>query len=595
MLVIGFNWPNFHDNAVAAILDGKLVYASEEERYTRNKHSPYELPANALEHCFRFLKSNYGISPDHVDAYATNFDPKLYSVKSRAWHSFSQASLVKDYALRNDMASMAYSSIMRTITRSVTSRLDFALSAKLFIKEVLLHMGYAVNDSMIRVIPVRHHLAHAASAYYFSGFRSAAAIVVDGQGETDSTTAWSVKNGSFENVFEQSWNSLSMGYLYEYVSKYLGFSRLEGPGKAMGLAPYGKDNPKMMKRLEAAVEGSDGLYKVKKSLSLPLQDQMYDGIAEYVTDSRAPIKPETSTQKLNQAACDYAHTIQSFFESLLLSMAERIKSETGQSNLVLSGGSALNAKANMELHYSKIFGNMFVFPAANDSGGPIGAAAYAYSELGGAIKSSRLNSVYLGDSYSEEEVKASVMKSKLKSEKVGDDVSGVLSAIEKGMIVGFYNGRSELGPRALGNRSIVADPRNRDNWDRVNAIKGREWWRPLAPSLLESSMKKYFVDPVKHEFMVMMFHTTKSAKENAPAINHVDMTARPQTVTRKTNRLWYDLISGFESDTGEGIVVNTSFNNAGEPLVETPTQALRSFASSGLDALYLQGWLITKR
>ncbi len=276
-------------------------------------------------------------------------------------------------------------------------------------------------------------------------------------------------------------------------------------------------------------------------------------------------------------------------------MAERIKSETGQSNLVLSGGSALNAKANMELHYSKIFGNMFVFPAANDSGGPIGAAAYAYSELGGAIKSSRLNSVYLGDSYSEEEVKASVMKSKLRSEKVGDDVSGVLSAIEKGMIVGFYNGRSELGPRALGNRSIVADPRNRDNWDRVNAIKGREWWRPLAPSLLESSMKKYFVDPVKHEFMVMMFHTTKSAKENAPAINHVDMTARPQTVTRKTNRLWYDLISGFESDTGEGIVVNTSFNNAGEPLVETPTQALRSFASSGLDALYLQGWLITKR
>jgi Predicted carbamoyl transferase, NodU family len=322
---------------------------------------------------------------------------------------------------------------------------------------------------------------------------------------------------------------------------------------------------------------------------------MYGGIAEYVTGLKTPIKPETSPGKLSRTACDYAHTMQSFFEAVLLSFAERIKSETGQSNLVLSGGSALNAKANMELHYSKTFSNMFVFPAANDSGGPIGAAAYAYSELGGSIKSGRLNSVYLGDSYSEEEVKASVMKSKLKSEKVGDDISGVISAIEKGLVVGFYNGRSELGPRAIGNRSIVADPRNRDNWGKVNAIKGREWWRPLAPSLLDSSMKKYFVDPVNHEFMVMMFHTTKSASENAPAINHVDMTARPQTVTRKANKLWYGLIKGFESDTGEGIVVNTSFNNAGEPLVETPDQALRSFASSGLDALYLQGWLITKR
>jgi carbamoyltransferase len=595
VLVIGFNWPNFHDNAVAAILDGKLVYASEEERYTRNKHSPYELPANALEHCFRFLKGNYGISPGNVDAYATNFDPRLYGVKSRAWHSFSQASLVKDYALRNDMASLAYSSTMRTITRSVTSRLDFAWSARLFIKEVLLHMGYSSNENEIRVIPVRHHLAHAASAYYFSGFDSAASIVVDGQGETDSTTAWSVKRGSFENVFGQSWNSLSMGYLYEYVSKYLGFSRLEGPGKVMGLAPYGRDNAKMMKRLKSAVAGSNGLYQVKKSLLQPLQDQMYDGIAEYVTDSKTPIMHEAGSRKLNQTACDYAHTMQSFFENLLLGVAERIKSETGQKNLVLSGGSALNAKANMELHYSKIFGNISVFPAANDSGGPIGAAAYAYSELGGVISHGRLSSVYLGDSYSEDEVKASVIKSKLKSEKVGDDISGVLSAIEKGMVVGFYNGRSELGPRALGNRSIVADPRNRGTWDKVNTIKGREWWRPLAPSLLENSMKKYFVDPVRHEFMVMMFHTTKSAEENAPAINHVDMTARPQTVSAKLNPLWYKLIKGFESDTGEGIVVNTSFNNAGEPLVETPTQALRSFASSGLDMLYLQGWLVTKR
>ncbi|EQD30990.1 Carbamoyltransferase, partial [mine drainage metagenome] len=198
LLVIGFNWPNFHDNAVAAILDGKLVYASEEERYTRHKHAPYELPSNSLEHCFRFLKRNYGINPGDADAYAINFDPKAYGIKSRAWHSFSQASLVKDYALRNDMANFAYSATMRMLTKSITSKLDFVWSARLFVKAVLQHMGRGIKEEDIKVIPVRHHLAHAASAYYFSGHNSSLALVIDGQGEVDSTTAWSVKNGEFE-------------------------------------------------------------------------------------------------------------------------------------------------------------------------------------------------------------------------------------------------------------------------------------------------------------------------------------------------------------------------------------------------------------
>ncbi len=171
MLVIGFNWPNFYDNAVAAILGGKLVYASEEERYTRHKHAPYELPSNALEHCFMFLKSKYSIKPDEVDAYAINFDPKFCSAASRAWHNFSQISMLKDYALRNDMAKDAYSMAMDAFKRTVTSRLDFSVSAKLFVKQVIRHMGYNAGAG-IRIIPVRHHLAHAASSYYFSSINS---------------------------------------------------------------------------------------------------------------------------------------------------------------------------------------------------------------------------------------------------------------------------------------------------------------------------------------------------------------------------------------------------------------------------------------
>ncbi len=594
MLVIGFNWPNFHDNAVAAILDGKLVYASEEERYTRHKHSPYELPSNALEHCYAFLKSNYSISPDAVDAYATNFDPSIYGIKSRAWHSFSQISLIKDYALRNDMAEAAYSSVMQAFTRSITSRLDFVNSAKLFIKSVLSHMGMAIGLDSIKVMPVRHHLSHAASSYYFSGQKNSLALVIDGQGEKESTTAWSIKDGEFENIFSQEWNSLSFGYLYEYFSKYIGFTRLEGPGKVMGLAPYGSTNRKVEERLNSIIAKRGKFREVTQDIIKDSQESMYDSVAERITNSKVKMNYSDGENKLNKLACDYAHTFQSFFEKCVLEFAEEMKNNSGMKNVVLAGGSALNAKANMELHYSNMFSNMFVTPAANDSGAPIGAAAYVYSKLYGRMDKKKMHDVYLGDSYTDKEVKLCVDRSKLKHEYIGNDISSIISEIEGGKAIAFYQGRSEFGPRALGNRSIVADPRNIKNWKSVNLMKGREWWRPLAPSVLDSSMKKYFVSPVSHEFMILMFHTTENAKENAPAINHVDMTARPQSVSSKTNKLWYDLIKGFESDTGEGIMINTSFNNAGEPLVETPEQALRSFAVSGLDSLYLQGWLIKK-
>lgn len=594
LLVIGFNWPNFHDNAVAAILDGKLVYASEEERYTRHKHAPYELPSNSLEHCFRFLKRNYGINPGDADAYAINFDPKAYGIKSRAWHSFSQASLVKDYALRNDMANFAYSATMRMLTKSITSKLDFVWSARLFVKAVLQHMGRGIKEEDIKVIPVRHHLAHAASAYYFSGHNSSLALVIDGQGEVDSTTAWSVKNGEFENVFQQSWDSLSLGYLYEYISKYLGFTRLEGPGKVMGLAPYGTKDKKMQRRIESIMTKSGSSYGIDRRMAKTSQDSMYDSIAEHIIDSKVPILYNSVKNRLNKTACNYAHTLQSFFEMVVLDFSSEMKGNTGKKDVVLAGGSALNAKSNMELYYSNLFNSIFIFPAPTDSGGPIGAAAYVYSRMSGQMKSKHIENAYMGDSYSEDEIKLQVMKSKLKAEYIGNRVNEVATLIADGAILGFYNGRSELGPRALGNRSIVADPRKRENWATVNAIKGREWWRPLAPSLLENSMDKYFINPIKHEFMVMMFHTTETARENAPAISHVDSTARPQSVSLKENKLWYNLIKSFYEETGESIVINTSFNNAGEPLVETPEQAIRSFSVSGLDALYLQGWLIKK-
>ncbi|EQD40742.1 Carbamoyltransferase, partial [mine drainage metagenome] len=231
--------------------------------------------------------------------------------------------MVKDYALRNDMANFAYSATMRMLTKSITSKLDFVWSARLFVKAVLQHMGRGIKEEDIKVIPVRHHLAHAASAYYFSGHNSSLALVIDGQGEVDSTTAWSVKNGEFENVFQQSWDSLSLGYLYEYISKYLGFTRLEGPGKVMGLAPYGTKDKKMQRRIESIMTKSGSSYGIDRRMAKTSQDSMYDSIAEHIIDSKVPILYNSVKNRLNKTACNYAHTLQSFFEMVVLDFSSR--------------------------------------------------------------------------------------------------------------------------------------------------------------------------------------------------------------------------------------------------------------------------------
>jgi carbamoyltransferase len=595
MLVLGFNWPSFHDNAVAAILDGRLVYASEEERYTRHKHAPYELPINAMAHCLKFLERKYGMKPDTIDAFAINFDPKFYSAKSRAWHSFSQNALIKDWMLRSDAGYDAYSFMLKGMRGSIASGFDFTKSAKEFVRMAALSIGRSINKE-VKIIPVRHHLAHAASAYYFSGKSSATCIVVDGQGETDATTAWSIKDGEFEELLRVGWKEGSLGYLYESVSKRLGFGRLEGPGKVMGLAPYGKIDVKALGRLESLfdLEVGDAPYRIKKIAKAQSHDLMYDKIAEVFTGAKRGASPGPGEFPGKKAA-DTARTLQVFFERLYSGVAEWTANNSGMNDIVIAGGSALNAKANMEMHYSKKFRSVFVFPAAGDAGTAIGAAAYAYENvIGEKMRRERIKDLYLGDGYDAEQVKAAVAASNLKAEMIGEEMGQIAELLRVSKVIGFYQGRQEFGPRALGNRSIIGNPTSKKNWKRINSIKGREAWRPLAPSVLASSMNEYFADAEEHEFMVMMYMAKSEAAKRIPAVVHIDGTARPQAVRADRNKLWHGLIKEFGEASGENVIVNTSFNIAGEPIVDTPVQAIRSFAASGLDALYLDGWLISK-
>jgi carbamoyltransferase len=476
---------------------------------------------------------------------------------------------------------------------------DYLELARRFVRFVVSSMGEAVPDD-VRIVPVPHHLAHAASAYYFSGFNNAAVLTVDGYGEFEATVVWRVKSGEFEKMASIPAVHGSLGLLYEEASVKVGYENLEGPGKVMGLAPYGKTS-RYYEKLKSFIRFDDKDYPFR--FDVPGRQRVkgtgddyrlpYKFIANSLyPDSRVPWDPRGD---LHPDAADLAWAVQAVTEEAMLHLARWAKEHTGEDKLALAGGVALNAKANMAIHYAKVFNDMFIFPAANDAGTPIGAAAWVYEHvLGGKMKRERLRTVYLGPEYGDDEVKKVVERGGWNARYIGDDVNPVVDLVVKGHVVAWYQGRAELGPRALGNRSIVADPRRKDMWSVVNKIKGREWWRPLAPSLLEEDAGKYFMDLVPHQFMILMFKYRGEMCEVVPAVCHVDQTARPQTVSRDENKTWYELIKAFRDETGEGVILNTSFNLAGEPLVETPLDAIKSFALGGFKAIYLQGWLIQK-
>ena len=600
-IVIGFNWPLEHDHTVGVIVDGELVFASEEERWTRHKHSPFEPPINALKQAFLFLKRKYGIKPREIDAYAINYDPRLMALTMRRewWILTFEDLITKGISLGLFQGGLIGKGLGALRSGLFYLHGDYLELARRFIRFIIHSMGENAPEG-IRIISVPHHLAHAASAYYFSSFNNAVVLTVDGTGEFEATAVWRVKNSEFEKVASIPTVYGSLGALYENICVKIGYDNLEGPGKVMGLAPYGKAG-KYYEKLKSFVRFDDkdypfrfdvpGKWMIKNTFSY--YSKPYYFIADSVyPGGKVPWSPRGD---LHPDAVDLAWAVQSVTEEVMLHLARWAREHTGEDKLGLAGGVALNAKANMVIHYSKLFNDMFIFPAANDAGTPIGAAAWVYEHvLGGKMKRQRLRTVYLGPEYSDEEVKGVVERGSWNAKYIGDDVNPVVDLVVKGNVVAWYQGRAELGPRALGNRSIIADPRRREMWSIVNKIKGREWWRPLAPSLLEEDAGKYFIDPVPHQFMILMFKYRDDMCEVVPAVCHVDQTARPQTVSRDENKTWYELIKAFKDETGEGIILNTSFNLAGEPLVETPVDAIKSFALGGFKAIYLQGWLIQK-
>lgn len=547
----------FHDAACCVLRNGELVAAAEEERFTRIKHDP-SLPFNA----FRYCLDEAGITLPDVDCIAF-YEVPHKKLGRQLWASLPNVPLATPEAFSRLNSQRAQRDI-RTIF-GFEGRLEF----------------------------VEHHLSHAASSFFYSGFSEAAVLTVDGVGEW-ATTTYGVGRGSALDLFEEVCFPDSIGILYSTVTSYLGFEVNEAEYKVMGLAPYGK--PKYVDKIWRLLENrSQGQF----ALDLTFFDffrgeRMYSDALVELFGEPARL-PESTIAPFHQ---DVAKSLQVVLEEFLLTKAKYLSDRVGSENLCMAGGVALNCVANGRILRDGPFRHMFVQPAASDAGAALGAAAIAHIRLTGERPTNReLTHVYLGPSYTSEDIHALVRGTGISVEdcrsSVDELIAKTASHLAHGRVVGWFQGRTEFGPRALGSRSILADPRDPTMRDKINAqVKKRESFRPFAPSVLADRASEHFDLDQPSPFMLQICQVRSQI--SLPAITHVDGSARVQTVSEEDNPLFARLLKEFEQRTGCPILLNTSFNLRGEPIVMTPVDAFSTFVRSDIDVLVLGDFLIKR-
>lgn len=582
----------YHDAAAALVRDGQLVAAAEEERFTRRKHD-YGFPANAI----RFCLDAGGIGPadlDYVVFYEKPF-VKFERILLSALHTFPRSLKV----FREAMITW--------------------LGDKLWVKGLIRNR---VGVPPERIVFSSHHLSHAASAFFCSPFSEAAILTVDGVGEW-ATATMGVGRGTEVRLLREIRFPHSLGLLYSAFTAFLGFEVNEGEYKVMGMAPYGEPRylDEVWRLIDLAPDGSFWLDmdyfsyhyspertfngKFERLFGQPRDPRMHFFTAASGYPSYFGPRPENFSElaRANQHYADVAASIQRVTEEVLLTMARALHRETGMERLCLAGGVALNSVANGRIARETPFREIYIHPAAGDGGGAVGAALYCYHQLLGKPRSFVMDHAAWGKAYSPGEVAAFLRAGGIAYREFdGEEALGaaVVERLAAGKVVGWFQGRFEWGPRALGQRSILADPRRPNMKDVVNTkIKFREPYRPFAPSVLGERASEYFAleGPERSypaRFMLYVVDVRPEHRGALPAITHVDGTGRVQTVWRETSPLYYRLIDAFGQATGVPVLLNTSFNLKGEPIVASPEDAYRTFVRSGLDALVLENFLVEK-
>lgn len=573
MIVLGLSGALTHDPSAALFVDGKLVSAAEEERFIRDKHAKKKWPYHSAKFCLEAA----GILPIDVDVVAFPYAPISLSSPAR-WH------YARRYWYAPDRALDALFNGNRRFRRNKRAILNLMEQLE-------------INSEKTRFVPVEHHLAHASSAYHLSGFKEKTAILsIDGKGEYATTLFGYGENGRIYKI-KELYDPDSLGGVYAALTQYLGFEMLDGEFRVMGMAPYGDPNKYDFSRL-IECDGISITVNTNLVNTVGLRRHKEEGLSYYFSRKLVDwLGPKREGDEIDDPYVHYAASIQKLLEDLSLQLMETylgdILRETGR--LCFAGGVALNVKLNqrtIDLPYVK---ELFVQPAASDAGTAIGAASYIANEMGENVQ--KLEHVYLGPSYTTKECAEACNEHPQKPNwEIIDNVPETAAKIlADGNPLAWFQGRMEFGPRALGNRSILGDPSHPGIAERINAqIKYRERWRPFCPSILDRAAQDILQTDHPAPYMTFAFTVAEHWKEKIPEVVHEDGTARAQVVSKKTNPRYYALIEELERLRGIPVVLNTSLNRRGEPVVCSPSDALNMFFGSDLEYLFMENVLVRK-
>lgn len=577
LTILGLSGALTHDPSAALYVDGKLVAAAEEERFVRDKHAKNRMPYESAKFCLDFA----GVEPADVDVVAIPFAPVSLFGKAR-WHYARRYWYAPDRGLDAILAG-------NRRFRRYKKRIEWCL----------LQLGFDLKK--VRIEPVEHHLAHASSAYHCSGFTEKTAIMgIDGKGEYATTFFGYGENGRIHKI-KEFYDPDSLGGLYGAITEYLGFEMLDGEYKVMGMAPYGDASKYDFSRL-ARFENGELVIDTDYANVIGFRRYKEKGKGYYFSPKLIQwLGPMRHGDIADDPYIHYAASMQKLFEDLALQMMDHylggILRETGR--LAFAGGGALNVKLNQKIIARPEVKELFVQPASGDSGTAVGAASWVSVKRGVPVE--KMEHVYLGPRYTNEEVIAACARhpSQPRWELIADGDTAMPQRIARiladGNPVAWFQGRMEFGPRALGGRSILGCPSAAGVADRINEqIKFRERWRPFCPSMLDTVGPQMLQTDHPAPFMTFTFEVAEEWRTRVPEVVHEDGTARAQVLKREFNPRYYDLMKELEKLTGNGVVLNTSLNRRGEPMICSPTDALNMFFGSDLQYLIMEDVLVVK-
>ena len=571
MFTLGIN-AAFHDSSACITENGKLIAAAEEERFTQIKHgkrpipfSAYELPFHSIDYCLKMA----GIHLNDVDHVAYSFDPYL---------------LLGDHKGKAEIP-IPLEPDMLSDPSKWTSPWDPLFLSSIVNAPGQLIDGYphhlqkrfkGVGKDRIKWHFVEHHIAHAASAFYPSPFQQAAILTIDGRGEI-ATTTYNVGNGDEMTRIGQVDMPHSLGLLYERVTSYLGFLHSSDEYKVMALASYGK--PLFANDFRDMIQvGANGQYIITN---------------ERLEERFGPAR--TKSDPFTEHHFNIAHSLQVVLEETVLKLVSWLHKQTGEENLCFAGGVALNCVLNARIRDYGPFKNVWVQPASGDAGTALGAAIWVDLQENRSVERSYgMSHAFWGPEYRDDEIETFLKWAKVPYRKMNNIAEETADILAENKIIGWFQGRMEFGPRALGSRSILASPIHPSMQARLNEVKDREDFRPVAPVVLEEDAPEWFEHATSSPFMLFVYDVKKDKAGKIPAVRHVDGTARIQTVNRNQHPRYYELLQAFKKKTGVPVLVNTSFNTLGKPIVCSPRDAVECFWSSPFDALVIGSYIIEK-